>query len=103
MLAMIGLMVVPFLSQLFCDQADKLIILQYLITCLSGSMFFVIQEIIQMKGYRWKYLLDIVNLVDILLHPFLAWYIFFRITDELIQVNPLNITGKLDPANVTSQ
>ena len=53
MAAMISLIVVPFLLQLFCDQADKVNILHCLITCFSGSVFFFTQEIIQMKGYGW--------------------------------------------------
>ena len=103
MVAMIGLIIIPFLIQLFCDQDDKLIILYSLITCFSGSMFFLIQEIIQMKGYKWRYLRDVVNAVDILLHPLLAWYIFFRITDEIIKANPLDIKEMLNPANMTQQ
>ena len=95
MVAMLMLILCPFIFQIFVDQVNTSQIHNALIVCLSGSVFFMIQELIQMKGQGWKYFLDVVNWVDILLHPLLLSYIFLRMGDDTLQVDPRKIPKTL--------
>ena len=61
------------------------------------------QELIQFKRQGFKYFTDIVNWVDIFLHPLLIWYAILRLSDDKLQVDPTKISKILDMDKMMNQ